>query len=84
MKLRTIVFLNAAIVGLGFGGTFYYFGHQLWWSILGALLAFSLTFALLYYFFERYVQEKIKLIYKLIRSLKLGKDLKASLGDKLS
>lgn len=84
MKLRSIVFLNAAIVGLGFGAVFYYYEHKLLWSLLVSLLAFSLTFALLYYFFERYVQEKIKLIYKLIRSLKLGKDLKAALGDKLS
>ncbi len=37
-----------------------------------------------YYMIEKYVYSKIKLIYKLIHNLKLGKDLKDALGEYVS
>src|SRR5690606_22721704 len=37
-----------------------------------------------YYLFQRYIYNKIKLIYKMIHNLKLGKDLKDALGEKMS
>lgn len=84
MKFRSLVFLNALIVGLAFGALHYFFQQHMLKALGVALVAFALAFALLYYFFERYIHGKIKLIYKMIRNLKLGKDLKAALGDKIS
>jgi two-component system phosphate regulon sensor histidine kinase PhoR len=37
-----------------------------------------------YYLLEKYIYSKIKLIYKLIHNLKLGKDLKDALGEYVS
>lgn len=84
MKFRSLVFVNAFIVGLALASMHYYFQRD--WT--GALLTFGLSlplsFVVFFYFYERYVNDKIKLIYKLIRNLKLGKDLKNALGDKIS
>src|SRR5690606_36291108 len=43
-----------------------------------------ISFLTFYYLFQRYIYGEIKLIYKLIHSLKLGKDPKDALGDKMS
>lgn len=84
MKFRSLVGLNAGIIGLAFGAMHYFYQEDVAAALLVAMLAFSLAYGLLYYFFEKYVQDKIRLIYKMIRNLKLGKELKAALGDKLS
>ncbi|HZH54210.1 MAG TPA: ATP-binding protein [Sphingobacteriaceae bacterium] len=84
MKFRSLVFFNALIIGLAFGAMHYFFQQHLLKAVAVMLIAFALAFGLLYYFIERYIQGKIKLIYKMIRNLKLGKDLKAALGDKIS
>ncbi len=47
-------------------------------------VSFFLSFVVFYYLIERYVYSKIKLIYKLIHHLKLGKDIKEALGEHVS
>ncbi|GGC24955.1 two-component sensor histidine kinase [Parapedobacter defluvii] len=47
-------------------------------------ISFAISFFAFYYLFQRYIYNKIKLIYKLIHNLKLGKDLKEALGEKMS
>ncbi|HQS06287.1 MAG TPA: ATP-binding protein, partial [Daejeonella sp.] len=42
------------------------------------------SYLVFYYLIERFVYSKIKLIYKLIHNLKLGKDLKDALGEYVS
>ena len=39
------------------------------------------SFLVFYYLLEKYIYTKIKLIYKLIHNLKLGKDLKEAIGE---
>lgn len=47
-------------------------------------ISFITCFILFYYMLEKYIYSKIKLIYKLIHNLKLGKDLKDALGEYVS
>ena len=84
MKFRTLVFLNALAVGLALSVLNFYFQHS--WVALGVtfLVSFSVSFVVFYILYEKYIYSKIKLIYKLIHHLKLGKDLKEALGEKIS
>lgn len=84
MKFRSLVLINAIIVALALGFMNYYFQRQ--WSVAVTVFIISLiaAFTIFYYFYERYIHSKIRLIYKMIRHLKLGRDLKDALGDKLS
>lgn len=84
MQLRVLVLINALAVALSLGITNFYFQKS--WSSLGLTFSISLvvSFIVFYYLIERYVYSKIKLIYKLIHNLKLGKDLKDALGEYVS
>lgn len=84
MKFRSLVFINALIVGMALASMHFYFQRDFESALLVFGVSLLLGFILFYYFYERYVNGKIKLIYKLIRNLKLGKDLKNALGDKIS
>src|SRR5690554_3427544 len=84
MKFRTLVFLNACAVGLALALVNFYFQRQWNYSLLTFLVAFAISFTVFYYLFERYIYSKIKLIYKLIHNLKLGKDLKDAIGEHVS
>lgn len=84
MKLRVLVFLNALAVALSLAILNFYF-QQNWLYMLATFSVALLTsFVVFYYLTERYVYSKIKLIYKLIHNLKLGKDLKDALGEYVS
>lgn len=84
MKLRVLVFINSLAVALSLGIFNFYFQSS-WFNLF---ITFSITlvisFVVFYYLIERYVYSKIKLIYKLIHNLKLGKDLKDALGEHVS
>lgn len=84
MKLWVLVFINALAVALTLSIFNFYF-QQKW---IDFLITFSVTlitsYAVFYYLIERFVYSKIKLIYKLIHNLKLGKDLKDALGEYVS
>src|ERR1700744_4648334 len=84
MKLRVLVLINAAAVAVTLSIVNYYFRHS-WYDVA---VTFGVTivtsFIVFYYLIERYVHSKIKLIYKLIHNLKLGRDLRDALGDHVS
>ncbi|SEL79398.1 sensor histidine kinase [Parapedobacter koreensis] len=84
MRFILLVFINAFAVGLSIACVNFYFQHS--WQHFFVTFAISLTISFLafYYLFQRYIYNKIKLIYKLIHNLKLGKDLKEALGEKMS
>ena len=84
MKLRELVFINALVVALTLAIVNYYFQHNLYHLALTFFLTLIICYIVFYYLIEKYVYSKIKLIYKLIHNLKLGKDLKDALGEYVS
>src|SRR5476651_2453953 len=84
MKLRMLVFINAAAVAITLSVVNYYFQHS--WFDVGITFSVTLvtSFIVFYYLIEKYVYSKIKLIYKLIHNLKLGRDLRDALGEHIS
>lgn len=84
MKLWVLVLINSLVVAIAMSVVNFYFVRNL--SDLATTFVISLVicYAVFYYLIERYVYSKVKLIYKLIHSLKLGKDLKDALGDYVS
>ncbi len=84
MKLRTLVFLNALAVGISIGVVNYYFQHSWYYFAISLAISTAVSYLVFYFLIEKYVYSKIKIIYKLIHSLKLGKDLKDALGEYVS
>jgi two-component system phosphate regulon sensor histidine kinase PhoR len=81
MKLRVLVFINALAVAITISIVNYYFRHS-WYDVAITFSAsFVSSFIFIYYLIEKYIVAKIKIIYKLIHNLKLGKDLKDAIGD---
>ncbi len=68
-------------MALTLGLSNYYFQRSWFHFLFTFSLTLIISFLLFYYMIERYVYSKIKLIYKLIHNLKLGKDLKDALGE---
>jgi two-component system phosphate regulon sensor histidine kinase PhoR len=81
MKLRVLIFITAASVAITLSAVNYYFQHK--WFDVGVTfgVSFVISFIVFYYLIERYVYSRIKLIYKLIHNLKLGRDLRDALGE---
>lgn len=84
MKLRVLVFINALAVAFSLAFINYYFQQSWYHFILTFFITLIISFIVFYYLIQRYVYSKIKLIYKLIHNLKLGKDLKDALGEYVS
>ncbi len=84
MKLRDLVFTNALVVALALALVNYYFQSSFYHLVFTFIITLITCFLVFYYLIERYVYSKIKLIYKLIHNLKLGKDLKDALGEYVS
>lgn len=84
MKLRVLVFLNALAVAIAMSILNYYFRHS-WYDVLETFsIALITSFIVFYYLLEKYIYSKIKIIYKLIHNLKLGRDLRDALGETMS
>jgi two-component system phosphate regulon sensor histidine kinase PhoR len=81
MKLSVLVFINALAVALSLGIINFYFQHDWYYLLITFSSTLIISFIVFYYLIEKYVYSKIKLIYKLIHNLKLGKDLKDALGE---
>lgn len=81
MKLNVLVFINALAVAVTLAIVNYYFSRN-WLDVL-QIFSISLvtSFIVFYYLIEKYVYSKIKIIYKLIHNLKLGRDLRDALGE---
>jgi two-component system phosphate regulon sensor histidine kinase PhoR len=84
MKFRMLVFINAAAVAVTLSAVNYYFQHSWYDVIITFLVTLITSFLVFYYLIEKYVYSKIKLIYKLIHNLKLGRDLRDALGEHIS
>src|ERR1700743_2335275 len=84
MKLRVLVFINALAVAITLSAVNYYFQHKRYDMIVTLLVTLITSFIVFYYLIERYIYSKIKLIYKLIHNLKLGRDLRDALGEHIS
>lgn len=84
MRLSVLVLIAASCVGMSIALVNFYF--QANWTAMAEsfLVAFIASFVVFYYLLEKYIYSKIKLVYKLIHSLKLGKDLKEALGESVS
>lgn len=84
MKLSVLVLFTALAVGLSIGMVNFYFQHSWYYLAISFGVSFLSSFLVFYYLLEKYIYTKIKLIYKLIHNLKLGKDLKDALGEYVS
>lgn len=84
MKLRVLVFINSAAVALTLAILNFYFQDSLYYMGITFLVSLITSFIFFYYLIEKYIYSKIKVIYKMIHSLKLGKDLKDVLGEYVS
>src|SRR6202012_1586015 len=84
MKLRVLVFINALAVAITVSAVNYYFKHS--WYDVGVTFGLTLfiSFVTFYILLEKYIYSKIKIIYKLIHNLKLGRDLRDALGEHVS
>lgn len=81
MKLRVLVFITALAVALSIGLVNFHFQGSWYYLTISFTVSFITSFLVFYYMIEKYIYSKIKLIYKMIHSLKLGKDLKEALGE---
>ena len=84
MKLWVLVFINALAVALSLAIINFYFQKNLFDFFVTFFVSLLTSYLVFYYLIERFVYSKIKLIYKLIHNLKLGKDLKDALGEYVS
>jgi two-component system phosphate regulon sensor histidine kinase PhoR len=84
MKLWVLIFINALVVALSLSIINYYFQGIIIDSVITFFVSLVTSYLVFYYLIERFVYSKIKLIYKLIHNLKLGKDLKDALGEYVS
>ncbi|MDY0905342.1 sensor histidine kinase [Pedobacter sp. CFBP9032] len=84
MKLSVLVLFTALAVALSIGMVNFYFQHSFYYLAISFGVSFLSSFLVFYYLLEKYIYNKIKLIYKLIHNLKLGKDLKDALGEYVS
>jgi two-component system phosphate regulon sensor histidine kinase PhoR len=84
MKLWVLIFINALVVALSLSIINFYFQGIIIDSVITFFVSLVTSYLVFYYLIERFVYSKIKLIYKLIHNLKLGKDLKDALGEYVS
>ncbi|KEQ29309.1 sensor histidine kinase [Pedobacter antarcticus] len=84
MKLSILVLITALAVGLSIGLVNFHFQQSWYFMLVSFGISFATSFILFYYLLEKFIYSKIKLIYKLIHNLKLGKDLKDALGEYVS
>ncbi|TFF33521.1 sensor histidine kinase [Mucilaginibacter psychrotolerans] len=84
MNLRVLVLINSAAVAISLSAVNYYFQHKWYDMMITFLVTLISSYIVFYYLIEKYIYSKIKLIYKLIHNLKLGRDLRDALGEHVS
>jgi two-component system phosphate regulon sensor histidine kinase PhoR len=84
MKLSVLVLITSMAVALSIALVNFHFQKDWYFMLVSFGISFITCFILFYYMLEKYIYSKIKLIYKLIHNLKLGKDLKDALGEYVS
>ena len=84
MNLRVLVLITALGVAITLSAVNFYFQHK-WYDVMVTFVATLVTsYVVFYYLIEKYIYSRIKLIYKLIHNLKLGRDLRDALGEHVS
>ena len=76
--------INAGAVAVTMAIVNYYFQRNLYDMSITFIATLVSSFIVFYYLIEKYIYSKIKLIYKLIHNLKLGRDLRDALGEHTS
>ncbi|MEY4876246.1 MAG: hypothetical protein RL708_1395 [Bacteroidota bacterium] len=84
LKPRTVSFLASLILAFALGIINFYFDKTWLTALIITFTAFVCSYFIYLYLVEQFIYRRIKLIYKSIHSLKLGKDLKDALGEKIS
>lgn len=81
MNFKLLVFYISGVFSLTIALTIYYFTHKGQQTVLVFFVALVVSFILLHNVLQQYIQNRISNMYKLIRSLKLGKDMKIVLAQ---
>lgn len=81
MNFKLLVFYISGVFSLTIALTVYYFTHKGQQTALVFFVALVVSFILLHNVLQQYIQNRISNMYKLIRSLKLGKDMKIVLAQ---
>lgn len=81
MKLGVLVSIASFAVAISIGAVNFYFQQNWYDSLITIVISFICSFVVFYYLVEKYIYAKIKLIYKQIHHLKLGKELKETLEE---
>lgn len=84
MNFRVFVLLISLSIGLAVSLVDYLHRGSLSLFFLLLLTVTVFSFVILLNLFERYIYKRIRNVYKLIHNLKLGKDLKDALGEKIA
>jgi two-component system phosphate regulon sensor histidine kinase PhoR len=84
MNLRVLVLTTSLGVAITLSAVNFYFQHK-WYDVMVTFtVALGVSYFVFYYLIEKYIYSRIKLIYKLIHNLKLGRDLRDALGEHVS
>lgn len=84
MKFKSLVFLNAILVASAIAFVSFLLKLEFTEIVLIFISSAIISFLIFYILIERYVYGQIKIIYKLIHHLKLGKDNKDTLAAQVS
>jgi two-component system phosphate regulon sensor histidine kinase PhoR len=84
MKPRLLIAVFSFIVALCTSIGNLYFEKELTHLLFIFILVFLLCFLLFYYATEKFIYQKIQVIYKLISNLKIDKELKVAIGAHIS
>ncbi len=83
-KPRNVTLIASLILALLMGIVSLYFNRTWLPAISIAAIAFVSAYFIFLYIIEQFIYRRIKLIYKSIHSLKLGKEFKDALGERVS
>ncbi|MCA5005891.1 sensor histidine kinase [Sphingobacterium bovistauri] len=84
MNFRLLVFYISAIIALSLASVSYFYVQNWTHFAFIAVVSLIISFILLTNILHRHILNRISNIYKLIRSLKLGKDMKVLLAEHAS
>ena len=83
-KPRSITLYASIVLALVVGIISFLFNKNLWSALVVGISTLVLSYFIFLYIIEQFIYRRIKLIYKSIHSLKLGKEFKDALGERVS
>lgn len=84
MNFKLLVFYISLVIGLSLSAISYFYANNWQHFIIILIVSFIVSFILLNNILLQFIHNRISNIYKLIRSLKLGKDMKVVLAEHAS